>query len=234
MASNRMNGADRRKAIISTARLLFAEHGYNGTSVRAIAKAVGVSEGLLYKYFPSKESLYQEIMGYAVNLAAIFFDTEKLKNLKPGAESLVKYAYTVIRLILFEAPGLKEAQYWHERLLFRSLVGDNRYALANFKNLQEHIAVYIPAHIEAAIRDGEMMAVDIPPYNCYWLLHHLAMALNLCFLNDEPSFRYGGSKEELARQALSFSLRGMGMTPEAIARYYQPEKLEEFFYRLYK
>ncbi|MBW1815043.1 MAG: helix-turn-helix transcriptional regulator [Deltaproteobacteria bacterium] len=55
MASDRMKGVDRKQAIIEAARPLFAQNGFNGTSVRAIAKAAGVSEALLYKHFPSKE-----------------------------------------------------------------------------------------------------------------------------------------------------------------------------------
>ena len=73
-----------------------------------------------------------------------------------------------------------------------------------------------------------MLANGIDPANNFWFLHHLAMAMNLCFLSDEPAVVYDGSKEELARQILLFGLRGMGMTPEAIARYYRPDELELF------
>jgi AcrR family transcriptional regulator len=231
MADHRMNGADRKQAIIEASRPLFAENGFNGTSVRAIAKAAGVSEALLYKYFPSKESLYKELLGYVVKLNAVL--SPKLRSLEPGAESLVKYIYNTVRLILFEVPGFQEAQHWHERLLFRSLLGDTRYALAHFREIQNSIADRIPKCIEVAIKAGDMVAVTITPFNRFWFTHHLAMALNLCFLSDEPVFEYGGNKEELARQVVLFSLRGMGMTDEAIARCYRPEELEAFFHHLY-
>lgn len=231
MTHIRMNGADRRQSIIRAARPLFASYGFKGTSVKAIAKAAGVSEGLLYKYFPSKENLYEEILSYAVNLSSIF--NNELEKLQAGAETLVKYSYLIMRVILFEVPGFEEAQYWHERLMFRSLVGDPRYAQAHFKNVQDYIAVKIPKCIEAAIRDGDIVPADVAPVNHFWFLHHLAMAINLCFLSNEPAFIYGGSKEELGRQALLFSLRGMGMTPEAISRICRPEKLEAFFNKMY-
>ena len=41
MASDRMKGTDRKQAIIEAARPLFAQNGFNGTSVRTIAKAAG-------------------------------------------------------------------------------------------------------------------------------------------------------------------------------------------------
>ena len=235
MASDRMNRADRKQAIIEAARPLFAQNGFNGTSVRSIAKAAGVSEGLLYKHFPSKDDLYKEILGYVVDLSGIF--SSEISKLNPGAESLVKYAYLTIRLILFEVPAFKEAQYWHERLLFRSLVGDSRYARAHFKNIQDYFVPEIQKSIEAAIEDGDMEGSDIEPHNKFWFFHHLAMAMNLCYLPDDPlnkkALVYDGPKEELARQMLMFGLRGMGMTNEAITRYHQPDELEAFFNRLY-
>ena len=232
MASDRMKGVDRKQAIIEAARPLFAQNGFNGTSVRAIAKAAGVSEALLYKHFPSKEDLYKEILGYVVDLSGIL--SSEMSKLKPGAESLVKYIYLTIRLILFEVPAFKEAQYWHERLLFRSLVGDSRYARAHFKNIQELFMPLVQKCIKAAIEDGDIVgsAVDTPKE--YWFIHHLTMAMNLCFLTDEPAFEYGGTKEEMAGQMLMFCLRGIGMTTEAISRYNRTDELEAFFSPLYK
>ena len=232
MASDRMKGADRKQAIIEAARPLFAQNGFNGTSVRAIAKAANVSEALLYKHFPGKEDLYKEIQGYVVDLSGIL--SSEMNKLKPGAESLVKYVYLTIRLILFELPAFKEAQYWHERLLFRSLVGDNRYARTHFKNIQELFMPLVQKCIEAAIADGDIKgsAMDTPKE--YWFIHHLAMAMNLCFMTDEPAFEYGGTREEMAGQMLEFCLRGIGMTSEAIARYTRPDELKAFFSRLYK
>jgi AcrR family transcriptional regulator len=222
-----MRGTDRKKAIIEAARPLFAQNGFNGTSVRAIARAAGVSEALLYKHFSSKEDLYKEILGYAVDLSGLLYS--EMSKLKPGAESLVKYVYLTIQLILFEIPTFKEAQYWHERLLFRSLVGDIRYARAHFKNIQALFMPLIKKCIEVAVEDGDLggSAIDSPKE--YWFIHHLAMAMNLCFMADEPVFEYGGTKEEIARQMLMFCLKGIGMTPDSIARYSRPDELDAFF-----
>ena len=46
-----------RAKILATALNLFAEQGYEATSVRMIAQAAEVAQGLLYNYFTSKESL---------------------------------------------------------------------------------------------------------------------------------------------------------------------------------
>ena len=46
-----------RAAVERAARQLFAEHGYEATSVRQIADAAGVAERTFYRYFDGKEGL---------------------------------------------------------------------------------------------------------------------------------------------------------------------------------
>jgi AcrR family transcriptional regulator len=43
--------------ILQQARASFAEHGYAGTTVRAVARAAGVDPALVYHYYGSKEKL---------------------------------------------------------------------------------------------------------------------------------------------------------------------------------
>jgi len=45
---------------------LFAEHGASATSVRAIAKAAGVSPGLVQHHFPTKAELQASLEGYVL------------------------------------------------------------------------------------------------------------------------------------------------------------------------
>ncbi len=53
---------DTRRLILDTALRLFATGGYHGTSMRVIAREAGISPGLSYKYFESKEAILREIM----------------------------------------------------------------------------------------------------------------------------------------------------------------------------
>jgi AcrR family transcriptional regulator len=54
--------ADRRRQtetrILTAARRLFGEHGYDRTTIRAIATAAGSDPGLVMRYFESKEKLF--------------------------------------------------------------------------------------------------------------------------------------------------------------------------------
>lgn len=52
--------AQRRHEILGTAARLFAERGYEATSLDDIARALGFTKGIVYHYFPSKATLLRE------------------------------------------------------------------------------------------------------------------------------------------------------------------------------
>ncbi len=51
-----------RKKILETATELLAEKGYGGTTMSELAKRAGVSKGLAYNYFGSKEEILAEVV----------------------------------------------------------------------------------------------------------------------------------------------------------------------------
>ena len=59
-ATSRMSHADRRAQILSTASEFFAENGLTGPT-RRLADAAGVSQRLLYRFFPTKEDIVAEV-----------------------------------------------------------------------------------------------------------------------------------------------------------------------------
>lgn len=61
--NQRMTSEERRAAIMGAGERLFAERGFRGTTTRALADAVGVSEPVLYEHFNSKRDLYAAIVG---------------------------------------------------------------------------------------------------------------------------------------------------------------------------
>ncbi|MCX7285547.1 MAG: TetR/AcrR family transcriptional regulator [Novosphingobium sp.] len=52
----------RREDIVSKASELFLNEGFAATSMSTIARAVGGSKATLYKYFPTKEALFEAVM----------------------------------------------------------------------------------------------------------------------------------------------------------------------------
>jgi AcrR family transcriptional regulator len=67
--------AERRTATIATimleARRLFADRGFEATSIDDIAAAAGVAKGAVYHHFASKEALFQDVLdGVQADIAA--------------------------------------------------------------------------------------------------------------------------------------------------------------------
>lgn len=52
----------RREQIVEVSVRLFAQHGYDGTSTRQIAQEVGITEGLIFHYFPTKADLLTAVL----------------------------------------------------------------------------------------------------------------------------------------------------------------------------
>ncbi len=51
-----------REAIVNAALAVFAEHGFDGTSMDAIAQTSGYNKSLLFQYFGDKLSLYTQVL----------------------------------------------------------------------------------------------------------------------------------------------------------------------------
>ncbi len=60
--TKRLKATERKAVILAVAKVLFSDKGYHGVSVDEIARRVGVSPAILYRHFPSKEALYEEVL----------------------------------------------------------------------------------------------------------------------------------------------------------------------------
>lgn len=108
----RASGQERQASLISTAASLFAANGFKGTTTKEIAKAAGISEALLFKYFPTKRALYAAILAEkaqysglreAVEEAAEKRDDEQLFTLLASYRIRKGADPTLFRLLLFSA-----------------------------------------------------------------------------------------------------------------------------------
>lgn len=55
------DAGDTKELLLQAALTLFAEKGYEGTSVRDIARSVGLSESVLYAHFSSKRAIFESV-----------------------------------------------------------------------------------------------------------------------------------------------------------------------------
>ena len=57
-----MTGKERREQLLDIGRRLFAERGFEGTSIEEIAAQAGVSKPVVYEHFGGKEGLYAVVV----------------------------------------------------------------------------------------------------------------------------------------------------------------------------
>lgn len=89
--------ADSRRRIIDAALALFAEHGYERTSVRMIADAAGISQGLLYNYFDGKQALLRAIFEQSVADVRASFALADAVPPAERLERLVRGSFEILR-----------------------------------------------------------------------------------------------------------------------------------------
>ncbi len=62
MARKRLTGGERREAIVRAAVRVFGRTGFAGATTRALAREAGVSEAMIFRFFPHKAALYRAII----------------------------------------------------------------------------------------------------------------------------------------------------------------------------
>ncbi len=60
--SKKRRGEATREAILQAAETIFAEHGFDGARIDAIAEASGYNKTLIFRYFGDKVGLYAEVL----------------------------------------------------------------------------------------------------------------------------------------------------------------------------
>jgi len=129
--SSRLSSDERRRAIVESVKGAFAEKGFDGTTARELAKAAGVSEALLYNYFPSKHSLYDAMLAACAE-ASVWIKCNRIRALEPSASTLVALVHCLMsQLIQCRSVHVDNGVLGH--LAVRSLLEDGEFARASLK-----------------------------------------------------------------------------------------------------
>jgi AcrR family transcriptional regulator len=115
-------GRATRAQVIEVATRLFAEQGYDGTSIEAVQAAAGVSRGSLYHHFPGKEALFWAVLEevgarIAQQEEEIARDApDPVATLRAGALAWIRLAGdpVVRQIMLIDAPAVLGWQRWRE------------------------------------------------------------------------------------------------------------------------
>jgi AcrR family transcriptional regulator len=132
----RLTAGGRRSQILKAAMKLFAERGFHGVRTRELADSAGVSEALVFRHFPTKESIVRAILDEA-GFAERIQEMEARLEAMPPREALLSIAESLLtrlkehpdrfRVVFFgllETPHL--ASEFYQRFLSRLLALETR------------------------------------------------------------------------------------------------------------
>jgi TetR/AcrR family transcriptional regulator, transcriptional repressor of aconitase len=203
----------RRQLILSAAKRCFARYGFAGTTTKSIAAAAAISEGLLFKHFPSKSALYAEILAEECEADPAL---HRLLELEPSTETLVVLIREMVRHFqhISDVPDQQEAQ--RVRLMITSHLDDGEFARLIYEKIGDLIGPVFTASLEQAVAAGDASRVGREPLNLFWFAHHTVLMAALSQLPAVPCLTYGNAAD-VERQLCQFILRGIGLNEAAIA-----------------
>jgi AcrR family transcriptional regulator len=139
----RVSGQERQASLIASAASLFAAKGFNGTTTKEIAKAAGISEALVFKYFPTKRALYAAILKEKVTVSALLEAVEEAAKKRDD-----RFVFTLIASYRIR-PGVDPTLL--RLLLFSALEGhelSDMFFGKQHKVFYDHLATYIQTRIQ--------------------------------------------------------------------------------------
>ena len=142
-----------QKALATKARIaevamqLFSEQGFAATSTKQIAKAADVSEGLIFRYYPTKLELLRSLSRSRQTLSGEVGALLEDMNERPARECLAVIARSFVRLMRSEAPFLN-------MMLGESRTNDELYTL--FSGIVESTSSTLAEYLDRRIQAGEL------------------------------------------------------------------------------
>lgn len=227
MRVKRLNCNERKTAIVKAVLPVFARNGFANTTTRELAKAAGVSEALLYKHFPSKESLYAEIQTFGCK--GCDPGLQKLLGLEPSTATLVYIIYYIMRVNIIGLGKDTMCNETRHRMILNSCLEDGSFTRFLFHNRFAENLSKIVECMDAAVEAGDLVASPVSKPNLLLFAHHLATTIATMHLPKRPVVDYRASRDQLVQQAVWFALRGLGLKDEAMRRHYRPKALALFF-----
>jgi AcrR family transcriptional regulator len=209
----------RRELILGAAKRCVARHGFAGTTTKSVAAAASISEGLLFKHFPTKSALYAEILAEECEADPALHE---LLELAPSTETLVILVRGMVGHFLHasDVPDQQEAQ--RLRLMVTSHLDDGEFARLLFEKIASLVGPVFTASLERAVAAGDASKVGREPLNLFWFAHHTVLMAALARLPVVPCLDYANAVD-LERQVCEFILRGIGLNETAIAAHLDRE-----------
>ncbi|MBN2556485.1 MAG: TetR/AcrR family transcriptional regulator [Anaerolineales bacterium] len=176
-----------KAGVLKSAERLFADRGFDGTSLAEISRASGISDGLILYHFNSKYGLYQAVLEGVSRRYAAMLQSARDDSLPPAA-----MMHTALEA-MFEFWRTDET--YHRLSLWAYLEGRGNTAV-NEANLTAGLAAYLAAlqdsgHFPAEIDPVVFLTTIIGPIH-FWFRYraHFAEILDLKEKDDQLDERF--------------------------------------------
>jgi AcrR family transcriptional regulator len=103
---SRMTGKERREQLLDVGRSLFAQRGFDATSVEEIAQKAGVSKPVVYEHFGGKEGLYAVVVDREMS-ALLDAITGALSSTGHPRELLERAAFALLDYVESSSDGFR-------------------------------------------------------------------------------------------------------------------------------
>ena len=177
IASRRVRRRDAvatRDALLAAGRELFAERGYDGVPVAAIAQEAGVNKAMINYHFGGKRGLYRAIVGST--FAEIVAGVEKLaESSRPAPEVLRELIAVVGELATRRHPHFCA-------MMLREVVAGGKHLESEVMDKPVRILEAVQNIVARGVREGDFRPVDP-------LLTHLSLVGSLVFFFGTTRFR---------------------------------------------
>jgi AcrR family transcriptional regulator len=218
MPAIRLTSEARREAILASAKTCFARNGFAKTTTKSVASAAGISEGLLFKHFPTKSALYTAILNEACEADPNF---QKLQAMEPSTATLVFLVSEMVGHFLRAIEDQDADDFQRMKLLISSHLEDGEFARLLYQKIGDIVGPIFKASLDRAIQSGDASPITGAPMNLFWFAHHAVHLMALSAIPAVPTLSYGKT-DVLKRQICEFILRGVGLTDRALATHFDP------------
>lgn len=192
-------GRSRRERILDAAFTTFAGRGYREASMDDIASAAETSKGGVYFHFPTKESIFRELLRTTADRLV-----GKVERAVAAEADPIARAEIAIRTVLATFAGHRTMA----RLLFLDVVGAGRVFQTEANELHERFARLIQGYLDQAVADGVIPPTDTRVTSIAWF-GALNEVVGRWLLAERP-----GRLEDAYPALRAMLLRGVGI-PEA-------------------
>ena len=194
-----MSAGERREQLIDVARTLFAERGYDATSIEEIAASAQVSKPVVYEHFGGKEGLYAVIIDRELTL--IYSTIVNALESDPSPSAVVEHAaLALLTYIEDNTDG------------FRIISSENDRSRGTYSTLLADVAVQVSGILARQFTEHRIDARFAPLY-AQMLVGIVAMPAQWWLLDRTMT------KEEVAAHMVNLAWNGLrGMEPDPVLR----------------